>query len=69
MTPKEQMAPFYRRDGSKRELTATDYATISGLRFNQARRVLTDGVKTGVFARQTLPGNCKIAVFSLNEWR
>lgn len=69
MTPKEQIAPFFRRDGSKRELTATDYATILGLRFNQARSVLTDGVKTGVFARQTLPGNRKIAVFSLNEWQ
>lgn len=69
MTPKEQMAPFFRRDGTKRELTATDYATISGLRFNQARRVLTDGTKTGVFVRQTLPGNSRIAIFSLNEWR
>ena len=64
MTKPDPFAPFFRRDGTPRELTIDEYARMAGMTPSRALQFLNNGVATGQL-RKAIISKDKISAFSI----
>lgn len=65
MTHPATLAPFYRRNGTTRELTFADFLTITKMPRGQALAALSEAVAQGAIQRDALHDRHKTAIYAV----